>query len=87
MRKQQGLTHQQAEFHQSKYGLNLLTPPKEIPEWVKFVRHLLGGFSILMWIGAFLCFAAFAVQNATKPDAPRDYVSKNATRVNHVPFY
>ncbi|CAL8071426.1 unnamed protein product [Orchesella dallaii] len=69
-----GLSNRQAELHQSKYGMNLLTPPKETPEWIKFARNLLGGFAILMWIGAFLCFAAFAVQNATKPDAPKDYL-------------
>jgi len=64
------------DSHLEKYGPNSLTPPKETPEWVKFAKHLLGGFSLLMWIGAALCFAAFGVQHAYMSDAPYDYVCK-----------
>lgn len=71
----QGLTDAQAAAELKKSGLNALTPPEETPEWVKFARHLLGGFSLLMWFGAALCFTAFAVQNAYMSDAPYDYAS------------
>lgn len=71
----QGLNNAQVEAEIKKSGLNALTPPKAKPEWVKFVGHLLGGFSLLMWFGAALCFTAFAVQNAYMSDAPNDYVS------------
>ncbi|OXA59215.1 Sodium/potassium-transporting ATPase subunit alpha [Folsomia candida] len=70
-----GLTDAQAAAELKKSGLNALTPPEETPEWVKFARHLLGGFSLLMWFGAALCFTAFAVQNAYMSDAPYDYAS------------
>jgi sodium/potassium-transporting ATPase subunit alpha len=38
-----------------------LTPPKKTPEWVKFCKNLFGGFAMLLWIGAFLCFIAYSV--------------------------
>lgn len=49
-----------------KYGRNVLTPPKTTPEWVKFVRNLFGGFQILLWIGAVLCFIAISIEVSTK---------------------
>uniref|UniRef100_A0A4W5RD62 Sodium/potassium-transporting ATPase subunit alpha n=1 Tax=Hucho hucho TaxID=62062 RepID=A0A4W5RD62_9TELE len=33
-----------------------LTPPRTTPEWVKFCKQLFGGFCMLLWIGAVLCF-------------------------------
>jgi len=70
----QGLTDAQVDLHLDEYGPNVLTPPQETPEWQKFAKHLLGGFSLLMWVGAALCFCAFGVQHAYLPDAPNDYV-------------
>jgi hypothetical protein len=62
------------DFELKKNGPNQLTPPKDTPEWIKFAKHLLGGFALLMWFGAALCFTAFAVQHAYLSDAPKDYV-------------
>ncbi|VDN08735.1 unnamed protein product [Dibothriocephalus latus] len=42
-------------------GPNALTPPKTTPEWVKFCKNLFGGFSLLLWIGAVLCFIAHGI--------------------------
>ena len=42
-------------------GPNALTPPKTTPEWVKFCKNMFGGFSILLWIGAVLCFIAHSI--------------------------
>uniref|UniRef100_A0A674NY00 Sodium/potassium-transporting ATPase subunit alpha n=1 Tax=Takifugu rubripes TaxID=31033 RepID=A0A674NY00_TAKRU len=53
-------------------GPNALTPPPTTPEWVKFCRQLFGGFSILLWIGAILCFLAYAIQAATEDDPAGD---------------
>lgn len=59
-------------------GPNALTPPPTTPEWVKFCRQLFGGFSILLWIGAILCFFAYSIQVATEDEAPNDNVSTHA---------
>jgi len=53
-------------------GRNELTPPKTTPEWVKFCKQLFGGFSILLWIGAILCFFAYGIQAASYEDVPGD---------------
>uniref|UniRef100_A0A8C8SWL2 Sodium/potassium-transporting ATPase subunit alpha-2 n=1 Tax=Pelusios castaneus TaxID=367368 RepID=A0A8C8SWL2_9SAUR len=55
----QGLTNTQAAEILVQDGPNALTPPPTTPEWVKFCRQLFGGFSILLWIGAILCFLAY----------------------------
>ncbi|VDN56256.1 unnamed protein product [Dracunculus medinensis] len=56
-----GLTDAQAAAVLVRDGPNALTPPRKIPEWVKFCKNLFGGFAMLLWIGAFLCFVAYAV--------------------------
>ncbi|XP_059269515.1 sodium/potassium-transporting ATPase subunit alpha-4 [Mustela nigripes] len=43
-------------------GPNALTPPPTTSEWIKFCKQLFGGFSILLWIGAILCFVAYGIQ-------------------------
>uniref|UniRef100_A0A8D1C200 Sodium/potassium-transporting ATPase subunit alpha n=1 Tax=Sus scrofa TaxID=9823 RepID=A0A8D1C200_PIG len=53
-------------------GPNALTPPPTTPEWVKFCRQLFGGFSILLWIGAILCFLAYGIQAGTEDDPSGD---------------
>ena len=57
-----GLTKAQAEANLDKFGPNALTPPPTTPEWVKFCRNLFGGFAMLLWIGAILCFIAYSIQ-------------------------
>ena len=56
-------------------GPNQLTPPKTTPEWVKFCKQLFGGFSLLLWIGAALCYIAYSIQVSAMEDAPGDNVS------------
>ena len=53
-------------------GLNALSPPKTTPEWIKFCKNLFGGFALLLWAGAFLCFLAYGISEATYDDAPKD---------------
>ncbi|XP_058165931.1 sodium/potassium-transporting ATPase subunit alpha-4 isoform X3 [Dasypus novemcinctus] len=57
-----GLTAQQAKEILARDGPNSLTPPRTTPEWIKFCKQLFGGFSILLWIGAILCFTAYGIQ-------------------------
>ncbi|VDL98728.1 unnamed protein product [Schistocephalus solidus] len=56
-----GLTSEQAKTRLDRDGPNALTPPKTTPEWVKFCKNLFGGFSLLLWIGAVLCFIAHGI--------------------------
>ncbi|XP_023221168.1 sodium/potassium-transporting ATPase subunit alpha-like [Centruroides sculpturatus] len=67
-----GLSHAQAKEVYERDGPNSLTPPKKIPEWVKFCKNLFGGFSLLLWIGAVLCFIAYSIQASTFEEPPDD---------------
>ncbi|XP_071777684.2 sodium/potassium-transporting ATPase subunit alpha-2 [Centroberyx gerrardi] len=67
-----GLTNARAAEVLARDGPNALTPPPTTPEWVKFCRQLFGGFSILLWIGAILCFLAFSIQVATEDEPAND---------------
>jgi len=56
-----GLSEADAATGLLKYGENRLTPPEKLPEWIKFLLHLCGGFSLLLWFGAVLCFAVYFI--------------------------
>lgn len=60
-----GLRSDQVANSLEKYGPNSLTPPKTESEWKKFFAQLFGGFSLLLWIGAILCFLAYGIQLST----------------------
>ena len=67
-----GLTAAQAKANYEKYGPNALTPPPTTPEWVKFLQALFGGFAMLLWLGAGLCFLAYTIQATTLEEPPDD---------------
>lgn len=71
----QGLTPARVQEILARDGPNSLTPPPTTPEWVKFCRQLFGGFSLLLWIGAILCFLAYGIQAATEEEPNNDNVS------------
>jgi sodium/potassium-transporting ATPase subunit alpha len=56
-----GLTSAQHKERLARHGRNILTPPKQVPGWVKLGKHLFFGFSGLLWIGAILCFIAYGI--------------------------
>ncbi|XP_060053656.1 sodium/potassium-transporting ATPase subunit alpha-4-like isoform X2 [Erinaceus europaeus] len=68
----QGHTQEKAEQILIRDGPNMLTPPPTTPEWVKFCRQLFGGFSLLLWIGAILCFVAYAIQSQFHEESSKD---------------
>jgi len=70
-----GLTHAKAKEILERDGPNALTPPKKTPEWVKFCEQLFGGFALLLWIGAILCFIAYSIQVTTVEEPADDNVS------------
>uniref|UniRef100_A0AAR2IJW9 Sodium/potassium-transporting ATPase subunit alpha n=1 Tax=Pygocentrus nattereri TaxID=42514 RepID=A0AAR2IJW9_PYGNA len=67
-----GLTNNKAAEILARDGPNVLTPPPTTPEWVKFCKQLFGGFSILLWIGAVLCFLAYSIQAVTEDEPAND---------------
>jgi len=76
----QGMSEAKAAERLMSYGLNELTPPVTTSEWVKFGRTLVGGFALLLWAGAILCFMAFVIQyiQMNGNDVPQDNVSAAA---------
>ncbi|KAM6096206.1 sodium/potassium-transporting ATPase subunit alpha-1 [Chlamydotis macqueenii] len=67
-----GLTSARAAEILARDGPNSLTPPPTTPEWVKFCRQLFGGFSLLLWIGAILCFLAYGIQSVMGEETNND---------------
>ncbi|VDD78681.1 unnamed protein product [Mesocestoides corti] len=67
-----GLTSEQAKTRLDRDGPNALTPPKTTPEWVKFCKNMFGGFSLLLWIGAVLCFIAHAILAGVQENPTND---------------
>nr|XP_029520223.1 LOW QUALITY PROTEIN: sodium/potassium-transporting ATPase subunit alpha-1-like [Oncorhynchus nerka] len=67
-----GLSSARAKEILLRDGPNTLTPPPTTPEWVKFCRQLFGGFSMLLWIGAMLCFLAYGIQAASEDEPAND---------------
>ena len=71
----QGMSELQADERLKRDGPNSLTPPKQVPEIVKFLTQMFGGFSLLLWGGALLCFIAYGIEEAGNPGGTKDYVS------------
>ncbi|XP_062995415.1 potassium-transporting ATPase alpha chain 2 [Elgaria multicarinata webbii] len=67
-----GLTNARAAEVLARDGPNALTPPKSTPEIIKFLKQMIGGFSILLWFGAILCWIAFGIQFAHKDSSAFD---------------
>ncbi|XP_066495359.1 potassium-transporting ATPase alpha chain 2 [Tiliqua scincoides] len=67
-----GLTSARAAEILARDGLNALTPPKSTPEIIKFLKQMVGGFSILLWFGAILCWIAFGIQYIEKDSGAFD---------------
>lgn len=69
---EKGLSSERVQELLARDGPNKLTPPKGTPEIVKFAKLMIGGFSIVFWIGSVLCFIAFGLQYAQDPTTSKD---------------
>ena len=76
-----GLTSHQVQANLIEYGPNVLTPIRSMSKWVRLVKNLFGGFNLLLWIGTFLCFAAFSVEVSTKELPQYDNVCNSSTKM------
>ncbi|OQR92998.1 sodium/potassium-transporting ATPase subunit alpha [Achlya hypogyna] len=54
-----GMSSDNVDMRRTAEGLNMLTPPKQVPEWVKLLREMTGFFSILLFVGAAACFGCY----------------------------
>lgn len=73
-RLSQGLSSARAAELLARDGPNALTPPRETPEIIKFLKQMVGGFSILLWIGAVLCWIAYGIQYSSDKSSSLDNV-------------
>lgn len=69
---EKGLSSAQAKQFLLRDGPNSLTPAKKTPAWVILLKHLFEGFSVLLWIGAALCFLAYLIEFHVSEDASKD---------------
>jgi len=69
---ERGMSDETAATILARDGPNALTPPKETPEIVKFLKQLFGGFSLLLWIGAVLCFFAYGIRTIREDEPALD---------------
>jgi len=56
-----GLTAAVAAQRLEEFGLNQLTPKKETPAWIKFLKQLVTGFALLLWVGSLLCLISYGL--------------------------
>ena len=61
-----GLTEAEAEFRLKRDGPNAFTPPKQEPEWLKFLKNFASGFALLLWFCVLGTLVVNFFQPATK---------------------
>ncbi|XP_063973224.1 sodium/potassium-transporting ATPase subunit alpha-like [Diachasmimorpha longicaudata] len=69
-----GLSSSRARELSAEFGANALTPPKKTSELWKLTKCCCGGFSTLIWAGAFLCFGSYILESATQEDPSQDHL-------------
>jgi sodium/potassium-transporting ATPase subunit alpha len=69
---EKGLTSEDARARLLRDGPNALTVQPGVPEIVKFMTKMFGGFAILLWIGAGLCFLAYGISFSSSDHPPAD---------------
>lgn len=63
-----GLTSTEAARRLERDGINALTPPP-VEHWLwKALKHIAGGFALLLWIGSILCFIVYGIKPENEAD-------------------
>lgn len=70
----QGLTEERARILLERDGPNEMTPTRHTPDIVRLAKSMFGGFAMLLWIGAGLCFTAHFLELYTSEDPQYDNV-------------
>ena len=63
-----GLTEEQVKGKIKQYGLNKLVPPARQSLWIVYLKELFGGFGLVLWIAALLCFLSWRPFGGSRPD-------------------
>ncbi|XP_029033740.2 sodium/potassium-transporting ATPase subunit alpha-like isoform X2 [Osmia bicornis bicornis] len=58
----------------NKTGPNVLTPAKKTSNVLKFMNRCFGGFSALIWVGAFLSFSNYLLEHGTHGEASNEHL-------------
>ncbi|KAH8418895.1 hypothetical protein KR009_002243 [Drosophila setifemur] len=70
--RDKGISHSEAKLRLELYGPNTLTPIPPTPKWIVFLKVMFGGFAILLWIGAGLCYIGYLFQTFGQDKVPDD---------------
>ena len=70
----QGLSEERAAILLERDGPNDLTPARTTSEIVRLAKNMFGGFAMLLWIGAVLCFIAHFLELYTLENPQYDNV-------------
>ena len=57
-----GLSETEAKVRLTRDGPNAFTPPKQTPNWVKYVREMTGGFALLLWFASLASFVSYGLE-------------------------
>ena len=60
-----GITSEEHLIRIEKYGLNKITPGKDTHWFIKFLKNLVSGFQMMLWVGAVLCFIVYGLSKGT----------------------
>ena len=55
----EGLSTEEADRRKGLFGLNVMTPPREVPLAVVFLKQMVNGFAILLWTAAAISIGAY----------------------------
>lgn len=69
-----GLSEEEAANRLKKNGPNILTPPKQTPFIIRYLKSFLDGFSLMLSVGGIMCLCAYAFESYSNPTAPLDNV-------------
>jgi sodium/potassium-transporting ATPase subunit alpha len=69
-----GLTKNKAQDILARDGENTLTERNKVPWYVVFLKEQTGFFSLLLWLGAALCFIAYALADYQEKENPTGYL-------------
>ena len=69
-----GLTQAKAAVVFNQVGENTLTERNKVPWYVMFIHEQTGFFSLLLWLGAALCFIAYALASYQESENPTGYL-------------